>query len=171
MKLKVSPQLNNIIRISDNNYIYNHISINSNGDMVIDSSALNNKERIFYGLKQDGSPFFGTSLFKSLPVEVSSNYGRSEGEALFIKYTRHYDYSNIEECIAYIPQKNNKYVEYYLFNENSAYPVQAGSNNFQDVESCRFAAVKVQSDDETNLDYIFAYVYGKKLYIYQGNLD
>jgi hypothetical protein len=49
--------------------------------------------------------------------------------------------------------------------------VQAGSNNFQNVESCRFAAVKVQSDDETNLDYIFAYVYGKKLYIYQGNFD
>ena len=168
---KVSPQLNNIIKLSDDSYTYNHISINSKGDMVIDSSALNNKERKFYGLKKDGRPFFGNSPYGSLPVEVGNNYGRSEGEALFIKFTRHYNYSNIEECIAYIPQKNNKYVEYYIFDENTAYPVQTTTNNFQNIESCRFAAVKVQSDEETNLDYIFGYVYSGKLYIYQGDFD
>ena len=40
---KVSPQLDNIIQLNYNNYIYNHISINSEGDMIIDSSSSINK--------------------------------------------------------------------------------------------------------------------------------
>ena len=51
---KVSPQLDNIIQLNYDNYIYNHISINSEGDMIIDSSSSINKERIFYGLKKMG---------------------------------------------------------------------------------------------------------------------
>ena len=169
--INVSPELNYIIRLSDNNFIYNHISINSKGDMLIDTSSSSSRERKFYGLKKNGAPFFGNSFYKTLSVDRNSDYGRSEGEVLFIKYTKNYDYSNIEECIVYIPQKSNNYVEYYLFDENVVYYSQTNSDNFENIESSRFSAFKLLSDDETNLDYIFSYVYNGKINIFQGNFD
>ena len=74
---KVSPQLNNIIQISYNNYIYNHISINSEGDMIIDSSSRVKKERIFYGLKKNGNPYFGSSNLNTISVNRENDLGRN----------------------------------------------------------------------------------------------
>ena len=165
-----SPSLNNIIQLSDDNFIYNHISINSKGDMIIDTSSLASEKRIFYGLKKNGNPYFGKSYYKSMVV-VNDNYlGRSEGEVLFIKYTKRNDYSK-EECMVFIPNKDNQYVEYYLFEEDAIYNFQTSSKNFQGVQSYRFSALKLKSDEETNLDYIFSYIYNQKVTIDIGNFD
>ena len=111
----VSPTSNNIIRLSDDNFIYNHISINSKGDMIIDTSSPTKGERKFYGLKNDGTPFFGTTNYKIISIERDNNLGRSEGEVLFVKYINNQYNSNPDECLAFIPQNENKYSEYYFF--------------------------------------------------------
>ena len=99
----ISPKLNKIIKLSDNDFIYNHISINSKGDMIIDTSSSSSGERKFYGLKKNGSPYFGTSYCKTASVDRNDNLGRSEGEALFIKYRKNDEYSDLGECLVYIP--------------------------------------------------------------------
>ena len=165
--INVSPKLNNIIRLGDKDFTYNHISINSKGDMVIDTSSQSSKERKFYGLKKNGTPFFGNSFYKTLSVNTDKYKGRNPGEVLFIKYTKNNDYSNIEEFLAYIPQKNGNddYVEYYFFDENVVYINKTSSMGLNDIESFRFG---VLSEAQNNLEYIFCYVYGNKLNIYQG---
>ena len=166
-----SPLLNNIIKLSDNNFIYNHISINSKGDMIIDTSSSTNKERKFYGLKKDGTPYFGTSAYKTISVKRNSDLGRSEGEASFIKFTKKYDNSNTGECLAFIPQKNSKYVEYYLLDENSINDFQTNLNNFQDILSPRFSILKLETDNEQDNEYIISYINNLKIGFYRGYFD
>ena len=90
---------------------------------------------------------------------------------MFIKYTINYNYSNIKECLAFFPQKNSKYVDYYLFDENTIYYFETSSDNFQDILSPRFSTLKLHSDNETNIEYIFSYVSSNDLKFYIGNFD
>ena len=54
-----SQLLNNIIRLADNPYRYNHISFNAEGDMVLDIESYPvTKIRKFYGIKKNGRAFF-----------------------------------------------------------------------------------------------------------------
>ena len=56
------PLLNNIIRLGDEGFGYNHFSFNSNGDMIIDSEAYPiSNERRFFGLKKNGRFYFKDS--------------------------------------------------------------------------------------------------------------
>ena len=51
--------LNNIIRISDNNFRYINVVSNKNGDFFIETSPITEgSKRIFYGLKKNGRPYF-----------------------------------------------------------------------------------------------------------------
>ena len=169
--LRVSPELNNIIRLSDNNFIYNHISINSNGDMVIDTSSLTSKDRKFYGLKQNGSPFFGSSPYETLSVNRDVNYGRSEGQVLFIKYSENNDYSNIKECLAFIPQTTSRYVEYYFFDQGSINDYETNSENFGGILSSYFSALKFREGNDTDFEYVFSYKFGTRFTVSQGYFD
>ena len=134
----VSPTLNNIIKLSDGNFTYNHISINSKGDMIIDTSSSESGERIFYGIKKDGSPYFETSYYKIMFVGRVEHPGRSEGEALFIKYKKNQENSEIGECLVYIPEKGNKYMEYYFFDDNDTVSKEVNSYNFENIKSIFF---------------------------------
>ena len=54
--------LNNIIRLGDGGFGYNHFSFNSDGDMIIDSEAYPiSNERRFFGLKKNGRFYFKDS--------------------------------------------------------------------------------------------------------------
>ena len=82
--------LNNIIRLGDKGFGYNHFSFNSNGDMIIDSEAYSiSNERRFFGLKKNGRFYFKDSnnketAYYSMNVE-NDNKGRIEGESFLIK--------------------------------------------------------------------------------------
>ena len=54
IKLVLSESLlNNIIKLGDEGFGYNHFSFNSDGDMIIDSEAYPiSNERRFFGLKK-----------------------------------------------------------------------------------------------------------------------
>ena len=168
----VSPTLNNIIKLSDGNFTYNHISINSKGDMIIDTSSSESGERKFYGIKKNGAPYFETSYYKIMFVGRVEHPGRSEGEALFIKYKKNQENSEIGECLVYIPEKGNKYMEYYFFDDNDTVSKEVNSYNFESIKSKRFSALKFQSDNDTDFDYIFCYNKNNKtLMIFQGYFD
>jgi hypothetical protein len=139
--------------------------------MIIDTSSSTNKERKFYGLKKDGTPYFGTSAYKTISVKRNSDLGRSEGESSFIKFTKKYDNSNIGECLAFIPQKNSKYVEYYLLDENSINDFKTNLNNFQDILSPRFSILKLETDNEQDNEYIISYINNLKVGFYRGYFD
>ena len=59
-----------------------------------------------------------TSAYKTLHVRRNKDLGRTGGEALFIKYIENQEYSNINECLVFIPKQNNKYAEYYFFDKD-----------------------------------------------------
>ena len=51
--------LNNIVRISDDNFRYINVVSNKNGDIFIETSPISeSSKRIFYGLKNNGRPYF-----------------------------------------------------------------------------------------------------------------
>ena len=82
-----SQLLNYIIRLGNNPYRYNHFSINSEGDMVIDTVSYPlQKVRNFYGIKKDGSEFFtDKNGNKNYHSWKSVSGARVEGESIFIK--------------------------------------------------------------------------------------
>ena len=66
------PQvINNIIPLGGENFRYNHFSINSKGDMIIDTTASpGNNERRFFGIKRNGRPFFLMKIVKKLYINL-----------------------------------------------------------------------------------------------------
>ena len=63
-----SEVISNIIQLGGLNFRYNHFSLNSKGDMIIDTTAYpGNNERRFFGLKNNGRPYFFDENNKETP--------------------------------------------------------------------------------------------------------
>ena len=61
--------LNNIIRLGDGGFGYNHFSFNSDGDMIIDSEAYPiSNERRFFGLKKMVDFILKIQIIKKLHI-------------------------------------------------------------------------------------------------------
>ena len=105
--------LNNIIKISGLNSRYVNYATYSNGDMIIATTKITSsvEERIFYGLKSNGRPFFNSlpnseTYFCSIQVnEPSSNYIAE----IFVGII-----DNKEKLFSIA--QNNNYAEIYDFN-------------------------------------------------------
>lgn len=117
IKYSNSQSLNNIIVLSGDNFIYNHISINSDGDMIIDSTSFPiSNERKFFGLKKNGE-FYFTSINNTktayYTMTVENDKGRIEGESSFIKLNS--DNTNLQkELILGISKIGDNEEGYYL---------------------------------------------------------
>ena len=79
--------LNNILIFNENNFRYGNFAINDDGDMIIEYSKEGN--RLFYGLKRDGSYYFNddTNHKKIITIENSENLDtveRYESKNIFI---------------------------------------------------------------------------------------
>ena len=123
----ISKLLDNIIKIGENNLRYGHFSINTNGDMIVDCSAFpTNSERKFFGLKNNGRPFFKdinneeTSLYSMV---ADHNIGKIEGESYFIKLNSNDSNIHGRELLCGISKnedyKDGYYVELYNLNEKN----------------------------------------------------
>ena len=163
----IGKWIDKLIKLSGNNFIYSHISINSKGDMIIYTSSSSSNERKFYGLKKDGTPFFGT--FHNKSMFISSNFSRADEECLFVNFTKDKDYSNPKEIITCIPQNNTKNIEYYLLDDKPNYIEQPCSDIFEDITSSRFSGIQIPSDN--NLTYVFSYINNKQIIISLGYFD
>ena len=165
----IDTKLNKINLLSNENCIYNHISITSKGDLIIDlSSSLENKkkERIFYGLNSKGSLYFGKETYKIL----LSTEKREEGECFIIKYRNG---TKEDECLIFIPTSTGSYIEYYFLDTEKIQTFKTSDdNNFNEIKSSRFSLVKSPLNKENNnLEYIFSYVRDEKLTVSKGYFD
>jgi hypothetical protein len=76
--------LNNILIFDQYNFRAGNFAINDDGDMIIEYSE--NNQRLFYGLKKDGSYLFNddTSHSKIISFENSETMKRFESKNIFI---------------------------------------------------------------------------------------
>jgi len=157
-----SKLLNNIIRLG-NPFIFNHISVNSEGDMIIDSgSEILTKERKFYGIKKNGKEYFtnkvGNKDYHS-SMTIQSGYGRIHGESSFVKVRSNIQNYNKKEFILGISKvKNEKYnVEIYNL-ENGIYYTLSTRDIFGDITSNVFSIVKDPLTASTRYNYFISYI-------------
>ena len=84
-----SQILNNVIRLGDNPYIYNHFSHNEKSDLIIDTeSNPKTNVRLFFGMKKNGKEYYiDNKGNKNYHFSITAEYkeGRVESESCFIK--------------------------------------------------------------------------------------
>ena len=160
--LENSKLLNNIIRLG-NPFIFNHISVNSEGDMIIDSESVQlTKERKFYGIKKNGKEYFtnkeGNKDYHS-SMTIQSNDGRIHGESSFVRVRSNIKNYNKKEFILGISKvKNEKYnVEIYNL-ENGIYYTFSTHEIFGDIVSTVFSIVKDPLSLNTKYNYFINYI-------------
>ena len=157
--------INNIIYLGGENFRYNHFSLNSKGDMIIDTSAFpGNKERRFFGLKKNGRPYFYDennieTPYRSLFVSglENTNQQKVEGESSFIIISKSNN-SVIEEYLLSFSKEDN-YVELYDFENNQI--ITKKSNEFFDkfIVSNICSFFKAESRIGGNYNYYFGFIY------------
>ena len=117
--LFISFELNNIRTLGENGFRYVRFSFNSEGDMVLDTSANpGTNKRIFYGLKSNGNYYFKNSdgsetPYKYIFINRDNENQRFEGESIFIKLN---SYGN--EYILGTTKNQDSYCELYKFENN-----------------------------------------------------
>ena len=167
IKFAIPQLLNNIIRLGEDNLRYIHFSFNSNGDMIIDSSAYPiSDERKFFGLKKNGRFFFfNDTNNKETPfysLTANHNRGRIEGESHFIKLTSNNSEIHGRELICGISKSEDSgdgyFVEIYNLNDknmtNYYTPYVFGNlitDSFIIPESVKITAINTLAPSEINL--------------------
>ena len=115
VKVVLPQELDNIIRLGDDDFRYSHFSFNSNGDMIVDTESYPiSQERRFFGLKKNGQNYFTDSNNQSTAycsLYANHDIGRIEGESLFINFSD----INYHELILGIPKYNYFFAEIYDF--------------------------------------------------------
>lgn len=170
LNLIFSQEINHIIRLGDHPFRYVRISLNSEGDMVADTSAYegNNKRR-FFGLKKNGKYYFKDSNgFETPYLEMTNgrkkNVERIEGESIFIKLGSNNPVINGKEFLMGTSKNEDNYCELYFFEENNILE-DTTENLFGDISSDVFSAIKLPVDTDSNFHYIFSYIEEEKKYI------
>ena len=101
--------LNNIICIGELDFRYVNIATNSNGDLVVETTAIpGNSKRNFYGINIYGEPLFSNHQYHcsfNVTNETKSNNERYEAEIFFVTI-------NNKEYLVSIA-KGDRYVELY----------------------------------------------------------
>ena len=181
INIAYSQLINNIINLGGENFRYNHFSLSSKGDMVIDTSAYpGNNERRFFGLKKNGRPYFkdeneNETPYYSLLVSglKNENQQKIEGESSFIllNSTNKEEYGK-EYLFSYA---RDSYVELYDL-ENKQYTYESTSSFFNmNITSDVGTIIKANSKDSNSMyDYIFSFIYKEeskyRFYVIRGLL-
>ena len=181
INITFSQLINNIIELGGENFRYNHFSLSSKGDMIIDTSAYpGNNERRFFGLKKNGRPYFKDEKENETPyfsLFVSGleneNQQKIEGESSFIllNSTNKEEYGK-EYLLSYA---RDSYVELYDL-ENKQYTYEKTSFFFNmSIISDVGTIIKANSKDSNSMyDYIFSYIYKEdtkyRFYVVRGVL-
>ena len=185
----ISQLFNRIIRLADNPYRYNHFSINSDGDMIIDTESYpTTNVREFYGITKNGREYFTDNGGKkthyySMLFDYKS--GRVEGESCFIKISSNNPNSGVKELLLGISKsESNTYkTEIYSLKQNNYYCNFYSTNTiFGELTTNVFSIIPDPLNDDTQFNYFVSYIgspsnknyklYIKKInfYIY-NNLD
>ena len=157
--------LNNIICIGDNNFRYVNFATFSNGDMIVETTAIpGSAKRKFYGIKSNGEPLFDNQQYFAT-IEVSNQHEpdneRYEGE-IFIAVI------GDKEYLVSVAKGDNRYTELYDFDDmivksqvlainflsaNKILNIRGSSTNFikDDINSVLFSFVDYNSGNQLGL--------------------
>ena len=146
--------LNNIIIIGDIYFRYINFGIYSNGDMIIGTTVYpGNETRIFYGIKNNGRPFFTKdnkeTHYKTIyiPEDVNGNY---ESESLIIKTN-----PDGKEHFLWVSKLEN-YAEMFNFENGKIYKTSSSKfGGVTEVLSMRHALIPITTEDS-----IYYYIFG-----------
>ena len=155
---------------------YVRFSFNSEGDMILDTSSNpGTKERIFYGLKNNGKYYFKYSNGTETPYKymyINNNDDRKdvqrfEGESIFIKLKTDDPNTSGKEYILGTAKKEEKYESYcelYFFEEENILYDETMSL-FGEINSDIYSAVKLAEDTDGNFNYVFSFIRGDHVII------
>ena len=155
--------LNNIIELANHKFAYSHISFNSNGDMIIDSSSKNNThERKFYGLKKNGGFYFNNPNYELgyFSMIVNNEKPRYEGESFFIKLTSNNNEIHGRELLLGISRNTGSdsgfFTEIYNLNDNN-YTKFKTYDIFGWLIGETFSVMEGPDESDSKYYYIFCY--------------
>ena len=164
IKQTIQQIINNIIELGGKDFRYNHFSINSNGDMIIDTTANpGNNERRFFGLKKNGRPCFRDEYNNETPFYTIyvQDLPKLEGESNFIKIENENNprIHGKEYFITF--SKANGYIELYDFEQKKIISSYSSKSFFGiSISSHVNTFIKANSHlSNTISDYIFSYIY------------
>ena len=143
---------NNIIILDGYNLRYVNFAQNSEGDLIFYSTAYPNSTlRAFYGLKNNGRPFFKNELYSySLNSKILQD--KFESKILFIKPNNN---CNKEYLISV--GKINSYVEIYDFDSDTIYEKLINDFSVLDfIQSYRNEGIFLQTNNSGNY-YLFGF--------------
>ena len=121
----ILPNLDNIIRLGDENFRFIHFSSNLNGDMIVDTSKYPDNdepnERKFFGLRKNGTFYFKDNNNKETPFLslFLINKNRTQSESCFIQLSSSTEIFNKKEVIFSISIGSTKTEIYDLEGEDS----------------------------------------------------
>ena len=164
-KFSFQKLINNIIYLGGENFRYNHFSLNSKGDMIIDTTAFpGNNERRFFGLKKNGRPFFFNENNIETPYRTlfvsgleNANQQKTEGESSFIILSKQND-SNLEEYLLSFSKEDN-YIELYDFDNNLIITKKSSKYFGKTIVSNVCSFFKAESRIDNKYNYYIAYIY------------
>ena len=85
----ISQWLNNIICLGDQSLKYINIASYSNESMIVESASIpDSPYRVFYGIKNNGEPFFNDNKYHfhlKISGQTQSNNARYEAEIFMVK--------------------------------------------------------------------------------------
>ena len=175
--------INNIIELGGEDFRYSHFSLNSKGDMVIDTSAYpGNNERRFFGLKKNGRPYFkdennNETPFYSFFVSGLSNENlqKIEGESCFIQInSSKIEIHGNEYLLSF--SKSDNYVELYDF-ENKEVLFEKTSFFFEpNISTDVGTFIKSNSkDSNSTYDYLISFTFKEetkyRFYVFRCNFN
>ena len=160
-----SDIINNIIPLGGLNFRYNHFSLNSKGDMIIDTTAYpGNNERRFFGLKKNGRPYFfdennNETPYLSLFVNdlENENQQKIEGESNFIILSKQNNNEIKEYLLSF--SKFDNYMELYDFENNEIITRKSKEIFGNEITSDVNSFIKSKSKIDNNYNYYFAYIH------------
>jgi len=130
-KIIETQWLNNIIWIGNRNFRYVNIANNSNGDLIIEiTSNPSSVERKFYGIKNDGQPYFKNNQYINTIIisgQEGNDNGRFEGEIFFV--TINGENNENKEYLVSVGF-DNQYIELYDFDNNRVIKQMPTTNFF-----------------------------------------
>jgi len=164
-KFSFQKLINNIIYLGEENFRYNHFSLNSKGDMIINTTAFpGNNERRFFGLKKNGRSFFYNENNIETPYRTlfasgleNINQQKTEGESSFIILSKQND-SNLEEYLLSFSKEEN-YIELYDFDNNIIITKKSSEYFGKTIISNVCTFFKAESKINNKYNYYIAYIY------------
>ena len=157
--------LNNIIELGGEGFRFSHFSLNSKGDMIIDTTSFpGNNERRFYGLKKNGRPLFYDennieTPYRSLFAEdlQNENQQKLHAESNFIILSNQESEETKEYLLSFSIGDN--YIEIYDFDNNTILFRSTSEFFGNTITSEKNTFIKSESTINDVYNYIVAYNY------------